>query len=272
MIPPLPTQRKIAAILSAYDDLIENNTRRIAILEEMAQLLYREWFVHFRFPGHEDVAMVDSELGAIPEGWEVKQLSDLAEIVLGKTPSKKVPEYYDDHMLFIKIPDMRQGMFCIQTEDMLSEAGVESQANKTVPENSLCVSCIGTIGLVSITSVPSQTNQQINTLVLERPIEREFLYFALSDLKAKMENYGAGATMTYLSKTNFSKLEIIFPADDVFAQFHEMTSPVFEKIKVLQNKNRILRRARDLLLPRLVSGALDVADLPIDVAQNAFND
>jgi len=92
-LPPLPTQRKIAAILSAHDDLIENNTRRIAILEKMAQTIYREWFVHFRFPGHEQVAMVDSELGPIPEGWEVKQLEDICDLVVGQSPKS---EFYNE--------------------------------------------------------------------------------------------------------------------------------------------------------------------------------
>jgi len=92
-LPPLPTQRKIAAILSAYDDLIENNTRRIKILEEMAQALYREWFVKLRFPGHEKVKMVESELGMVPEGWEVKCLSDVCNIVMGQSPKS---EFYND--------------------------------------------------------------------------------------------------------------------------------------------------------------------------------
>ena len=90
-LPPLPTQRKIAAILSAYDDLIENNTRRIALLERMAQLLYREWFVRFRFPGHEDARMVESALGEIPEGWEVNTVRDVSSY-LGRGISPK----YDD--------------------------------------------------------------------------------------------------------------------------------------------------------------------------------
>ena len=93
LLPPLPTQRKIAAILSAYDDLIENNARRIAILEEMAQAIYREWFVHFRFPGHEQVAMVDSEPGPIPEGWEVKRLEDICDLIVGQSPKS---EFYNE--------------------------------------------------------------------------------------------------------------------------------------------------------------------------------
>jgi len=92
-IPSSPLQRKIASILSAYDDLIENNTRRIAILEELAQAIYREWFVNFRFPGHENVKLVDSPLGMIPEGWEVGNLGDFGTIITGKTPSKKRPEF-----------------------------------------------------------------------------------------------------------------------------------------------------------------------------------
>ncbi|MGB4503179.1 MAG: restriction endonuclease subunit S, partial [Dethiobacteria bacterium] len=94
--PPLPTQRKITAILSAYDDLIENNIRRIKILEEMAQALYREWFVHFRFPGHEKARLIDSPLGKIPEGWEVKELKDVCHLIMGQSPKSK---YYNTDKL-----------------------------------------------------------------------------------------------------------------------------------------------------------------------------
>ena len=93
LLPPLPTQRKIAAVLSAYDDLIENNTHRIEILEEMAQAIYREWFVEFRFPGHEDVPMVDSELGLIPHGWDVKQLGEMCHVIMGLSPKS---EFYNE--------------------------------------------------------------------------------------------------------------------------------------------------------------------------------
>ncbi|MCP4537533.1 MAG: hypothetical protein GY832_10335 [Chloroflexi bacterium] len=134
---PLPTQRKIAAILSAYDDLIENNTRRIALLEQTAQLLYREWFVHFRFPGHQSVPLVESELGPIPEGWEVRTLGQFGKVITGKTPSKKIPEYYDNYMPFVKIPDMHGNIFCTRTIDNLSKSGAESQRPKTISPNSL---------------------------------------------------------------------------------------------------------------------------------------
>jgi type I restriction enzyme S subunit len=105
-IPPLPTQQKIAGILSAYDDLIENNTRRIEILEEMARMLYREWFVKFRFSGHEAVQFVESELGFIPDGWEVVTLGDVYDTSSGGTPSRKNPEFYDGSIKWIKTREL----------------------------------------------------------------------------------------------------------------------------------------------------------------------
>ncbi len=110
--PDLPTQRKIAGILSAYDDLIENNLRRIKILEQMAQSLYREWFVHFRFPGHESATFKDSELGRIPEGWEVKTLEELTEVILdcrGKTPKKLGGDWSEDGIIALSALNVKTG-------------------------------------------------------------------------------------------------------------------------------------------------------------------
>lgn len=269
-LPPLPIQRKIAAILSAYDDLIENNTRRIEILEEMACNLYREWFVKFGFPGHEQVRMVDSELGPVPEGWEVKTLADFGQVITGKTPSKKIPENFGSYMPFIKTPDMHNNMFCIKVGEYLSEIGVASQRNKTIPPNSLCVSCIGTAGIVAITSVPSQTNQQINSIILHDGLNREFLYFALLGLKETINQYGAnGATMVNLNKGKFESLRVTSPTKNLLSNFHKATASNFEMIKILQLKNENLRKTRDLLLPRLISGEIDVENLYIKTGQNA---
>ena len=266
LTPPLPTQKKIASILSAYDDLIENNNRRIKILEEMAQNIYREWFVHFRYPGHEDVPMVDSELGQIPQGWEVKKVADFGDVLTGKTPSKKVPEYFGANIPFIKPPDMSNGMFCLATEDGLSAKGAASQPKKTIPPNSLCVSCIGTPGLVVITHKESQTNQQINSIVLPDIIQREYLYFALLALKPTIDQYAAtGATMPNLSKGKFENLHLIYPELQVITDFHMVTEPIFEEIRTVQVQNQNLRKTRDLLLPKLISGQLDVEELDIKV-------
>ncbi len=269
LLPPLDIQHKIAAILSAYDNLIENNTRRIAILEEMAQSLYREWFVHFRFPGHEKIRMVESELGLIPEGWEVKTLGDWGTTITGKTPSKLVPENFnEEYMPFIKTPDMHNNIFCVQTEEYLSRRGVLSQKNKTIPPNSLCVSCIGTAGVVSITSVQAQTNQQINSIVLNDEFNRELLYFVLIDLKETINQYGSnGATMVNLNKGKFEALKVIFPDKSIVVDFHKLTNSMFEEIRSFQMKNLNLRRTRDLLLPKLISGEVDVEGLEIETGE-----
>jgi len=269
--PNIPTQKKIVSILSAYDDLIENNTRHIKILEKMAQRIYREWFVHSRFPGHEKVKMVESELGMIPEGWNVKQLKDFGEIITGKTPSKKKPEYYGDDIPFIKTPDMHGNMFCISTGEYLSELGASSQKNKTLPPNTLCVSCIGTVGVVSITSTPSQTNQQINSIITKEELLREFLYFLLLGLKDTIGLHGAtGATMFNLSKGKFESMNVIYPMEVHISHYHKITKPMFDKIKALQYKNSNLRKTRDMLLPKLISGKIDVEDLNIEISDEVL--
>jgi type I restriction enzyme, S subunit len=176
-LPHIAAQNRIAGILSAYDELIENSQRRIRLLEEMARSLYREWFVHFRFPGHEDVSLVDSSLGPIPDGWGVRTIQHFGQVVTGKTPSKANPAFYGEDLPFVKTPDMHGNLFVFGTNERLSFAGANSQANKTIPSGSICVSCIGTIGVVSITTEKCQTNQQINSLVLRMSPVGNFSFF-----------------------------------------------------------------------------------------------
>lgn len=262
---PLPFQRKISTILCAHDNLIENNIRRIKILEEMARAIYREWFVHFRFPGHEKVKMVDSPSGKMPEGWEMRRLDGFGTVVLGKTPSKAKPEYFGSEMPFIKLPDMHGNVFCIDTSEKLSALGVDSQKSKTIPADSLCVSCIGTAGEVCIASEPSQTNQQINSIVLENLTYREFLYCALLGLRATINQFGAtGATMVNLNKEKFAALTALHLCEGIITAYHDTISSHFDLIKSLQRKNKELRQMRDLLLPKLICGEVDVSKLDID--------
>lgn len=263
-VPPVDVQARIASILSAYDDLIENNTRRIEILEEMARRLYEEWFVHFRFPGHEEVSLKESELGEIPEGWEVASLESFGTILTGKTPSKKNPDLFGSEVPFIKLPDMHGQIFIVETSEGLSREGQESQRKKTVPANSICVSCIGTGGIVVITSEPSQTNQQINTVVPARSDLREFLYFSALSLRDDINNYGAtGATMTNLSRGKFASLKVVAACEKILSSYSKLAAPMFDRILNLQRSNRNLRAQRDLLLPKLVSGEIDVSDIPM---------
>lgn len=260
-VPPLPVQRRIAGILSAYDELMENSQRRIRLLEAMARALYREWFVHFRFPGHDKIPCVASALGNIPEGWEVKSIQQFGTVITGKTPSKANANFYGNDVPFVKTPDMHGNMFILSTSDCLSTGGAESQANKTLPAGSICVSCIGTIGVVSITTEDCQTNQQINSVVLANPASREFLFLRLQDAKQALENLGAnGATMGNVNKGKFEAMEIVCPSDDVLARYHRLVEPMFSEILSLFRQIQNLRQTRDLLLPRLLSGQVNLTE------------
>ena len=258
-LPPMPVQQRIAGILSAYDELIENSQRRIKILEAMARGLYREWFVHFRFPGHENHLRVASALGEIPQGWEVKAIQDFGKVVTGKTPSKANAGFFGEDVPFVKTPDMHGNLFILGTNESLSTAGANSQANKTLPVGSICVSCIGTIGVVSITTEDCQTNQQINSVVLAKSEYREFLFLRLQEAKQALENLGSnGATMGNVNKSKFESMEIVAPPDAHLFDFHRLTQPMFNSILNLTRQVKNLRATRDLLLPRLLSGQINV--------------
>lgn len=252
-VPDLTTQRRIAGILSAYDELIANNQRRIAVLEQMARALYREWFVYFRAPG---VVLGGGEL---PEGWEVKELQHFGRVITGKTPSKANADFYGDDFPFVKTPDMHGNMFILDTNEKLSSTGATSQANKTLRAGSICVSCIGTIGVVSITTEDCQTNQQINSVSLTQDWSREFLFYLLQDAKQTLENLGAnGATMGNVNKSKFESMAVLSPPDEVLVRYHHIVEPMFAQILSLVRSIRNLRQTRDLLLPRLMSGRVEL--------------
>lgn len=249
------TQQKIASILSAYDRLIENNTRRIRLLEQMAENLYKEWFVRFRFPEHEKVEMVNG----LPKGWKIKRIADIGRIETGKTPPMSNRKLYGGDILFVKTPDMHDKMFISSTSETLSEDGNNYQLTKLLPTNSIMVSCIGTAGIVSINAKPAHTNQQINSIILNNLKDLEWLYYVCRQMKSIIELFGAtGATMTNLSKGKFEKLKVVVPKANIRESFHKRIRPYFKEIFTLDQQNTLLTRQRDLLLPRLMSGKLEV--------------
>lgn len=256
-LPNLEVQHRIASILSTYDTLIENNTKRIRLLEKMAENLYKEWFVRFRFPGHENVEMENG----LPKGWNISSLKNFGRIETGKTPSTKISEYYGGKILFIKTPDMHDGFFVSNTEETLSDLGSKSQEKKLLPPNSIMVSCIGTGGVVAINSKRGHTNQQINSIILSDLSDLEWLFMVCKGLKPTIELFGAtGATMTNLSKGKFEKLKVIEPPKSVRYQFHDKIQSAFKLMQELDKQNSLLARQRDLLLPRLMSGKLEVKE------------
>ena len=254
-LPPLTAQRKIAAIIKSYDDLIENNQNQIKLLEEAAQRLYKEWFVDLRFPGHENTPIVDG----VPEGWFSSTVSDFGDIITGKTPSTSNSGYYGGKIPFVKIPDMHNTVYPITTEVLLTKEGADTQKNKYIPRNSLMVSCIATVGLVNIAVQECQTNQQINSIILHNETDLYFLYFTLKQMTALLDGVGSnGATMTNVNKTKFGKIAVVCPTEEVRKDFFDWCAPVFQKIEALSYNIVYLKEARDTLLPKLMNGEIEV--------------
>ena len=253
-LPPLATQHRIATILSRYDSLIENYQKQIKLLEEAAQRLFKEWFVDLRFHGHENTNIVDG----VPEGWERKKVEEIGTVITGKTPSTSNKENYGGSIPFITIPDMHTGIYPVSSV-FLSEKGAESQSKKYIPQGALIVSCIGTAGLVCITKERCQTNQQINSLILDDKEMLHYMYFVFLSLKEHLNNIGSnGATMTNVNKSKFEGIDIVVPSSCIIRDFSQRTTPYFENIKSLQSQLRLLTEARDRLLPKLMSGEIEV--------------
>lgn len=259
-LPSLDIQTKIAGILSAYDELIENNKKRIALQEMMAEELYKEWFVRFRFPNYENT---EFEKG-VPKTWKYSELGTLGSVRTGKTPSTTNSEFYGGEFLFYKTPDMHDKYFVFETEETLTELGMQSQKSQIIQPNSIMVTCIGTGGVTAISTKLGCTNQQINSLTLEDETYLEWAYLMMKDLKPQIEAFGAtGATMTNLSKTKFSNLKVLIPNNDLILEFHQKIKPVFDLIKQLTLANANLNEQKNQLLPRLISGKLSVEHLNI---------
>lgn len=269
LVPPLPTQQKIAAILSAYDDLIENNNRRIEILEEMARMLYREWFVKFRYPGHESDRFYESELGLIPEGWEVVKLGDVYKTTSGGTPSRKKPEYYGGSISWIKTKEL-EDKFILETEEKITELGLKKSSAKLFPEKTVVMAMYGaTIGKLGILASSSTTNQACCAILTQNNLfSSYYIFLYLLENREKIFSLGMGAAQQNISQQVIRNFDIFKPKDLVLEKFNALVEAMFNSIKVLQQKNNNLRQTRDLLLPRLISGEIDVENLDIKVIEN----
>lgn len=253
--PPLPTQQKIASILSTYDNLIQNYKKQIEALQTGTCELYKEWFVRFRFPGYQTAEFENG----IPKGWSICRLKDFGKVITGKTPPTEKEEYYGGDVMFVKTPDMHGNMFVQSTSEYLSKLGCEYQKAQYLPENSIMVSCIGTGGITAINAYPANTNQQINSIILEDKKYLPWLYFTVSNMKETIEMFGnTGTTMTNLSKGKFEKLKVVKPEYSIIQTFENKVSSLFEQIKNLNKQITNLTQQRDLLLPRLMSGKLEI--------------
>ncbi len=261
--PPLPTQSKIAAILSAYDDLIENNTRRIKTLEEMAEALYREWFVHFRFPGHEKVSRVDSPPGEIPKGWRAKQLRELAQYI-----NRGIGPQYDENA-----PGLVINQKCIRDGRLTLDAA-RRQSKKVPPEklvrfgdiliNSTGIGTLGRVAQVYEDLSHCTVDSHVTIVRPANEFSVDFLGLALIGMETHFDHLGAGSTgQTELSRELVSSSAVLVPPAELQKEFSEIVGPLRHAAIIDFKKMRNLRRTRDLLLPKLVSGEIDVSNLDI---------
>jgi len=269
-VPPLPTQRKIATILSAYDDLIENNLWRIKILEEMAQNLYREWFVKFRFPGHQHARFTDSPFGRIPEGWEVNTVENTFAVLGGGTPSKTVPEYWDEGTINWYSPtDLTAtgSMFMDRSRNQITELGLKKSSARLFPPFSVMMTSRATLGVISINTTEACTNQGFITCIPNEHFPLYTLYYWLKENVEHFISLGTGATFKEITKGVFKTIELVVPAQAIVAQFEDTVQQFAFQVLNLQRKNTTLHRTRDLLLPRLISGEMDVSELDITIPE-----
>lgn len=250
-VPSLEVEKRIGGTLSAYDDLIENNTRRIKSLEEMAQLLYREWFVHFRFPGYKTANLVDSSLGKIPQGWSAQNLFDVADVTYGFPFKSQLFSEKESGKKVIRIRDIPNSA----TRTFTTE---EVDHKYIVLNGDLVVGMDGDFHIGKWTGGVAYLNQRV---VRFRRKNRVPAYYLLLALKGPIEHFGStivGTTVAHLGDKHLRTVNLLVPDDEILNRLHDILDPMFQLEVDLRIKNNNLRRTRDLLMPKLISGEVNV--------------
>jgi hypothetical protein len=233
-------------------------------LEEMARLIYREWFVNFRFPSHENVKFVDSELGKIPEGWEVKNFPDFVDVLSGGTPKTEEPLFWNGDIPFFTPRDAPESVYVLSTLKNVTQLGVTRCNSKLYPPDTLFITARGTVGKLALAGSEMIMSQSCYALRGKAGIGQSFLYLLTGTCIDQLQKSAHGSVFDTIIVDTFNLLRSALPPISLIAQFEEVASPLFELIKTLLRSNVNLRKTRDLLLPRLISGEIDVSDLNIE--------
>lgn len=241
-IPPIDEQKRIAGVLSSLDDKIDLLNRENTTLEALAETLFRHYFIENPDPT-----------------WKEMPVSYYGKVICGKTPAKKNAEYYGGEVPFVKIPDMHGKTYVFNSDDTLTKEGQTSQKEKTLPKESIMVSCIATVGLVSMNANEVQTNQQINSVVPYYEHYRYYLYCWFKSMYDELNTMASGGTATLnLNTGDFSRIGIPMPDEAKIKEFHLLVEPLFAKTKSNQQQMQTLAIQRDTLLPRLMSSEVKV--------------
>ena len=264
-LPSLEEQRRIAGILGAIDDKIENNRRINTNLELQAQALYKQWFVDFNFPNEDGKPykssggkMVDSELGLIPEGWSVGKLEDVGTIVGGGTPSKAKQEYYTSNGIAWITPkdlSITHAKFTAKGEVDITDIGYANSSAKMMPRGSILFSSRAPIGYISIAKNDICTNQGFKSVIPNNGCSAFVYYFLLSNTE-NIESKATGSTFKEASGALMKSLELVIPSDDILEKFEKIMSPIFEAQEKFEAENETLSTLRDTLLPKLMNGEI----------------
>ncbi len=253
-LPPVDVQRQIADILTTYDSLIENNQKQIKLLEEAAQRLYKEWFVDLRFPGYETTPIVDG----IPEGWEVCKFSEIASIMSGGTPKTEVKEYYEGDIPFYTPKDSDGSFFVFDTITHISEAGLEHCNSQYYPEGTVIITARGTVGKTTILAVPMAMNQSCYALKCDELNSPYYLFFSLNKEVDSLKTMANGGVFNTIIVKTFDSISLTIPTQKVLSAFNAVVSSIMQQIKAKMKQNIHLAEARDRLLPKLMSGEIEV--------------
>ena len=261
-IPSIEIQKSIVSILKSFDDKIEVNRRINDNLEQQAQALFKSWFVDFE--PFKDGEFVESELGMIPKGWRVCRTNEVFEINIGKTPPRKEPEWFTDNAndnIWVSIADMGGcGMFVSESSEYLTNEAINRFNIIMVDEGSILLSFKLTVGRVAIADTKLTTNEAIARFLLPQSYYREFLYLYLKQYK--YENLGSTSSIaTAVNSKTIKGMKLIIPTNGVISDFSNHTRPLFDKIKVLLQESRRLAELRDALLPKLMSGEIEVNEI-----------
>jgi type I restriction enzyme S subunit len=255
LIPPRLVQDKISVVLSAYDELIENNRRRMALLEDASRELYREWFVRLRFPGREHTVVTKG----LPEGWELRRIGEIADCVGGGTPSTTVPGFWEDgDVTWVTPTDVTRNehLVLLDSARKITEAGLKSSSAKLVASHAVLMTSRASVGFFAVAGREVCTNQGFISVVPHDPAHSSYLLFDLSERVEAIRGMGSGSTYPEVSRGKFRGFEVRVPVHSLAVLFDELCRPLLEQIRVLKLQNENLSAARDLLLPRLMSGEI----------------
>ncbi len=249
-------QKEIASLLSRYDDQIENNRRRTALLEQLARELYREWFARLRFPGYQGTRITNG----LPEGWQRKRIAEVCQTTGGGTPSTKRSEYWNGNITWVVPTDVTNNdcLVLLDSARKITEKGLLESSTKMVPAETILMTSRASVGYFAMMDREACTNQGFINIVPHDEELRLYLLFNLMDRVPEIRSNARGTTYPEISKGRFRKMDVVVPRKEISIEFSRKVSTIILQVRCLKRSVSALTNARDLLLPRLMSGEIAV--------------